>query len=125
MQPVISLRLIPVIRPTKALNIRLCFDLVLNHVGVHTYEDVLKAMLARANVTILASELLESGLGRIGEILQEMTGWMEQHGLDSVVRMRGLAQQFSAAEPAAFEQASYTKAILSRDPTGITSQSGS
>lgn len=85
--------------------------------GVHTYEDVLKAMFVGANVTMLASELLQNGTGRVGEILREMTGWMERHGPDSVVRLRGLARQFSSAEPAAFERGSYTKAVLSLDPS--------
>jgi hypothetical protein len=85
--------------------------------GVHTYEDVLKAMFVGANVAMLASELLQNGTGRVGEILREMMGWMERHGPDSVVRLRGLARQFSSAEPAAFERGSYTKAVLSLDPS--------
>ena len=89
--------------------------------GVHTHEDVLKAILAGANVTMLASELLQNGVGRIGAILQEMTRWMEQHGQGSVTQLRGQARQFSAAEPAAFERASYTKAVLSLDPARTVS----
>ena len=84
--------------------------------GVHTSEDVLKAMLVGANVAMLASELLQNGVSRVDEILQEMTRWLERHGPDSIARMRGLARQFSASEPAAFERASYTRAILSHDP---------
>ena len=33
--------------------------------GVHTGEDVIKAMMAGARVAMLASELLQKGLGRI------------------------------------------------------------
>jgi len=88
--------------------------------GVHTHEDVLKAVLAGANVTMLASELLQNGVSRVGEMLQGMSRWMEQHGPAGIVQMRGLAHQFSAVEPAAFERASYTKAILSLDPIQTT-----
>lgn len=90
--------------------------------GVHTYEDVLKAILVGANVTMLASELLQKGIGRIGEILKEMTGYLDRHGPNDVDRLRGLARQFSAEEPAAFERASYTKAVLSLDPARTASQ---
>jgi len=90
--------------------------------GVHTHEDVLKAVLAGANVSMLASELLQNGVNRVGEMLQEMSQWMEQHGPAGIMQMRGLARQFSAAEPAAFERASYTKAILSLDPMLTTPQ---
>ena len=67
-------------------------------------------------MTMLASELLQNRTGRIIEILREMTGWMERHGPDSVVRLRGLARQFSSVEPAAFERGSYTKAVTSLGP---------
>ena len=90
--------------------------------GVHTHEDVLKAVLAGANVSMLASELLQNGVNRVGEMLQEMSQWMEQHGPAGIMQMRGLARQFSAAEPAAFERASYTKAVLSLDPIQTTSR---
>ena len=85
--------------------------------GVRTQEDVLKALYAGASVSMLASELLQNGVGRIGEILTEMTRWMEQHDQRSVAGMRGLSRQFFAIEPAAYERASYTKAISSLDPT--------
>ena len=89
--------------------------------GVHTYEDVLKAMLCGANVTMIASELLQNGLGRVGEISAEMTRWMERHGPSSIERLRGLALQFSPAESGEFERASYVKAVLSNNPVGAAS----
>ena len=85
--------------------------------GVRTHEDVLKAMFAGANVTMLASELLQNGVGRIAEILAQMAQWMERHDQCSITRMRGLSRQFFAIEPAAFERANYTKAIQSLDPS--------
>jgi dihydroorotate dehydrogenase (fumarate) len=89
--------------------------------GVHTHEDLLKAMMAGANVAMLASELLEHGVGRIGEILQEMAGWMETNEYESVAQMRGSMSQRHVAEPAAFERANYMKVLNSfrPDPTGL------
>jgi dihydroorotate dehydrogenase (fumarate) len=89
--------------------------------GVHTHEDVLKAMMAGANVAMLASELLEHGVDRIGEILQDMAGWMEANEYESVAQMRGSMSQRHVAEPAAFERANYMKVLNSfrPDPTGL------
>jgi len=83
--------------------------------GVHTAQDVLKAMMAGANVTMLASELLESGVGRISEILSDMTSWMEGYEYESVKQMCGSMSQRNVAEPAAFERANYMKALTSFD----------
>lgn len=92
--------------------------------GIHAAEDVLKAILVGASITMLASELLQKGVGRVGEILQEMTAYLERHGPDRVDRLRGLARQFSAEEPAAFERASYTKAVTSLNPAKTATQGG-
>jgi dihydroorotate dehydrogenase (fumarate) len=88
--------------------------------GVHTHEDVLKALMAGANVAQMASELLRNGLGRIGEILDGMTRWMEEFEYESVAQMRGSMSQRHCAEPAAFERADYMKVLDSwrADPTG-------
>src|SRR5690348_2256013 len=40
--------------------------------GVHTAQDVLKAMMAGANVAMMTSTLLESGIGRIMHILIDL-----------------------------------------------------
>ncbi len=88
--------------------------------GVHTHEDVLKGLMAGAKVTMMASELLQNGLGRIQEILQAMVQWMEEHEYESVAQMQGSMSQKHVAEPAAFERANYMKVLQSwrPDPTG-------
>jgi dihydroorotate dehydrogenase (fumarate) len=89
--------------------------------GVHNHQDILKAMMAGANVAMMASELLANGLGRIREILGAMTRWMEEYDYDSVTQMRGSMSQRHVDEPAAFERANYMKVLNSfrPDPTGI------
>jgi dihydroorotate dehydrogenase (fumarate) len=88
--------------------------------GVHTHEDVLKGMMAGAKVTMMASELLQNGVGRIGEILAQMTTWMEEHEYQSVKQMQGSMSQQHVTEPAAFERANYMKVLQSwrADPAG-------
>jgi dihydroorotate dehydrogenase (fumarate) len=81
--------------------------------GVHTYEDVLKGMMAGANVTMLASELLSNGPSRIQEIVDGLKVWMEEHEYESIEQMRGSMSQQNVAEPAAFERANYMKVLQS------------
>jgi len=79
--------------------------------GIHTYRDALKGLMAGANVTMMASELLQNGMRRIGQILGEMQQWMEDHEYDSVRQMIGSMSQQHVAEPTAFERANYMKVL--------------
>jgi len=83
--------------------------------GVHTAQDVLKAMMAGANVAMMTSTLLENGVGRIMHILTDLQEWMEEHEYESIEQMRGSMSQQAVAEPAAFERANYIKALNTFD----------
>jgi len=85
--------------------------------GVHNYEDVLKLMMAGADVTMMTSELLRNGIGRVTEILKNVENWMEEHDYDSIKMMQGSMSQKSCAEPTAFERANYMKTLQSYKPT--------
>lgn len=89
--------------------------------GVHSYTDVLKGLMAGAKVTMMTSELLRQGVGRISQVVNEMTQWMEEHEYTSVAQMQGSMSQQNVAEPAAFERANYMKVLQSwqADPTGV------
>ncbi len=81
--------------------------------GVHTPEDVLKAMMAGADIANVASLLLHDGIGQIGVLLGGVTAWMEEHEYDSIDTMTGSLSLRSTAEPAAFERANYMKVLAS------------
>ena len=83
--------------------------------GVHTAQDVIKAMMAGANVTMLASELIEKGPERVTQLLDDMKSWLEAFEYESVRQMRGSMSQQAVAEPAAFERGNYMKALTSFD----------
>ncbi len=87
--------------------------------GVQTHEDVLKGLMAGANVMMMASELLRNGIGRIAEVLEAMQFWMAEKEYESVKQMQGSMSQKNVAEPAAFERANYMKVLQSwlADPT--------
>ena len=82
--------------------------------GIHTSRDLLKAMMAGAQVGMIASELLWDGsLNRIQEILNHTQTWMEEHEYQSIRQMQGSMSQKSVKDPAAFERANYMKVLNS------------
>ena len=81
--------------------------------GVHNHEGILKAMMAGAKAAMMASELLQNGIGRVQEILGDMEAWMVEHEYASIQEMQGSMSQKSVAEPAAFERANYMKVLNS------------
>jgi len=80
---------------------------------VHSATDVLKAMMAGAKVSMMASELLHSGVDSVSNILAELQTWMEAHEYTSIKQMQGSMSQKSVAEPSAFERANYMKVLSS------------
>lgn len=79
--------------------------------GVHTAEDVLKGLMAGANVVMMTSALLKHGVGRLRDVLDHLRLWMEDHEYESVQQMRGSMSQRSVSEPSAFERANYVKVL--------------
>jgi dihydroorotate dehydrogenase (fumarate) len=79
--------------------------------GVHSHKDVVKAMMAGAKVTMLASSLLQNGEQSVAHMLSELEAWMKDHEYESIQQMQGSMSQKSVKEPAAFERANYMKVL--------------
>ena len=84
--------------------------------GVHTGQDIVKAMMAGATVAMTTSELLSHGATRAHGLLREFQDWMIEHEYESVSQLRGCMSQRAVAEPAAFERANYLKVLGSYPP---------
>jgi dihydroorotate dehydrogenase (fumarate) len=87
--------------------------------GIHTAEDVLKAMMAGANVAMSTSAILKNGYKAVPAILKGMEDWMIAHEYESVKQMRGSMSQGAVKDPAAFERANYMKVLNSFNPDYI------
>ncbi len=79
--------------------------------GVHTVEDMLKAMMAGAKVAMSASALLKNGIGYATQLLADLKAWMVEHEYDSIQQMQGSLSQESSGNEAAFERANYMKVL--------------
>ncbi len=81
--------------------------------GVATGYDVLKLLMAGADVTQVCSVLLRMGPQHLRTMLAEMTTWMQEHEYESVEQLKGSMSQKSVADPAAFERANYMRTLNS------------
>ena len=88
--------------------------------GFHQSSDVIKALLAGADVVHLCSVLLKHGVGRLSEILAELEQWLDEHDYDSIQQLRGSVSQQHAIDPSAYERANYVQVLDNySSPTGV------
>ncbi len=81
--------------------------------GIHRATDVIKMVMAGADVTMLCSVLLRRGIGHLPTIEREVEEWLEAHEYDSLDQLKGSMSQESCPDPAAFERAQYVRGISS------------
>ncbi|MFP4343776.1 MAG: dihydroorotate dehydrogenase-like protein [Anaerolineales bacterium] len=79
--------------------------------GVHTPEDVVKALMAGADVTQVCSVLLQEGLGKLKELTRGLSTWMDEHEYASVEKLQGILSHKKSSNAAAFERANYVKLV--------------
>ena len=94
--------------------------------GVHSGFDVVKLILAGADVAMTTSSLLRNGTRHLATIEEQLRDWMREHDYESVDQMRGAVGRSSSADPAAYERAnyignlaSYTSKFLGASPIGL------
>ena len=81
--------------------------------GVHSATDVLKVLLAGADVAMMTSALLRNGPDHLRPLEVQVRDWMDRHGFETVEQLRGRLSQRSVPNPAAFERANYIKTLAS------------
>lgn len=84
------------------------FDVACSY-GVHTWEDVIKGILAGAGGIQLCSVLYEQGTEVIGDILTLMEEWMQQSNYDRIEEFRGKLSYANIESPALYERVQFMK----------------
>ena len=79
--------------------------------GIHSGEDVLKAIMSGADATALASVLLVKGEGEVLRILSEISEWMVKHEYESISQMKGSSSLIHTDNPSVYERNSYMYAL--------------
>jgi dihydroorotate dehydrogenase (fumarate) len=85
--------------------------------GVHEADDAVKAILAGATVTMMASALLRHGPIRLTETKNGLETWLAEREYASVDQARGSMSYQSVPDPSAFERAGYMKTLTSYVPS--------
>ncbi len=81
--------------------------------GVHRAEDVLKLLLAGADVTMTTSAILRDGPERLRELVIGLRALLEKGEYESVEQLKGSMSQASCADPEEFERSQYMRALVS------------
>jgi len=81
--------------------------------GVHETEDVVKALLAGADITMMATVLLQRGAQHLTQMLQELQNWLEEREYESVEQLKGSMSRIRCSDPSQLERANYMKALVS------------
>lgn len=84
--------------------------------GFHETADVIKALLAGADVVHLCSVLLARGVGQLSQIHSELTEWLEAHEYESIKQMKGSVSQQHSIDPSLYERANYVQVLDSYTP---------
>ncbi len=84
--------------------------------GIHTVDDVVKMLLAGADVTHLCSALLKRGPEYIAELREGLARWLEQKRYSSVSEIKGLVSQRKVGDPTVFERANYVWVLDNYSP---------
>lgn len=79
--------------------------------GVHNAADVVKALLAGADVVQVVALLLHLGPERLGHLLRGLSEWMEEREYGSVAHLRGALSYRRCADPEAYERGNYLRTL--------------
>jgi len=79
--------------------------------GIQEARDVVKMLMAGADVTMVCSALLSKGISHATCILKDLEQWMQEHGYDSIGKIRGIMSQKSCPNPDALERANYMNVL--------------
>jgi len=79
--------------------------------GVHTAEDVLKAVMAGASAVQMVSALYLNGPEHIRKVREGLVQWLMEHEYDSLAQAKGSMSLEKSPNPASFERAHYMRVL--------------
>ncbi len=79
--------------------------------GVQSAVEVIKYLLAGADVVMTASSLYKNGIPYLKTMNKELQDWMYMMGFDSLDAFKGSMSQQNISDPTAYERANYIKIL--------------
>jgi dihydroorotate dehydrogenase (fumarate) len=77
--------------------------------GIHDGKAVIKQLLAGAKAVQCVTTFYKNGLGRIGEMLNDIEAWMQKHRFEHLSDFIGLMSFKKAENPAPYERVQFMK----------------
>jgi dihydroorotate dehydrogenase (fumarate) len=87
--------------------------------GVETPNDVVKYLLAGADVVMTTSALLRHGLSHMQVLSEGLDDWLHSRGLNSLAEIRGKLSHGRMENPEAYERANYIKMLQGFAAKGV------
>ncbi|HEY0183896.1 MAG TPA: dihydroorotate dehydrogenase-like protein [Rhodopila sp.] len=75
--------------------------------GVDSADQVIKYLLAGADVVMTASALLRHGIGHMGTLLNDLSTWLDSREVTSIGEIRGRMSRQRLDDPMVFEHGNY------------------
>lgn len=79
--------------------------------GVESVDEVIKYLLAGADVVMTSSALLRHGIGYLRVMLDGLKSWLVARNLETLEPIRGRLSRRSITDPAAFARANYIRIL--------------
>jgi len=79
--------------------------------GMHSEQDVVRAIMAGADVVAMCSALLINGIDYLTKVRRGLERWLEDHGLGSADEIRGVMSMARYSDPEDFRRAGYAKVL--------------
>ena len=82
--------------------------------GVQSSIEVIKYILAGADVTMTASALYKNGIGYLKTMNKELESWMHTREFETIDSFKGVMSQQHISDPTGYERANYIKVLGSQ-----------
>lgn len=79
--------------------------------GVESAREVIKYLLAGADVVMTASALYKFGIEHLGTMTKGLSAWMETMQFDNLIQFRGVLSQQNISDMTAYERANYIRVL--------------
>jgi dihydroorotate dehydrogenase (fumarate) len=79
--------------------------------GVHQALDVVKLVLAGADVTMLCSALLRHGINHLAVVEKDLVQWLETHEYESLAQLKGALTHKQNVDASTFERTQYVRGL--------------
>jgi dihydroorotate dehydrogenase (fumarate) len=85
--------------------------------GVESADEIVKYLLAGADVVMTTSALLRHGVDHMQLLVEGLKNWLAARDLDTLDRIRGRLSQCNVADAATFVRANYIRVLQGYEPS--------